>query len=361
MKIAEKLYVGFQRQRYMNNENPRILGFAVPNDNESRKNTVNRWREKEIDPRVIENTPQRYFMIVDTVSRYSTSNKLFRILDPRGFELEISAENLVHIIDNCTLNKSIILEDCIWAQGNGGKSYLLPTNTQEYKMYANKPEKLNIEKGGVYVSESNGLSVFRFEGIFHHAYVTWKAYSTKEKIEDKRKDHYSSYRQTEVIIQEYELAAKILMNSGKKPSYVYTEYRLDSHGNVDNGSGVVHIRKSPMKLTGKYEDKLSDEMKEPFNPLSFINSVRYHSQYQDKEYEYPKKYTTNTEGDFIGLFENKQDAIDFDYEPIINSILPAKNYISTQYSRDKNRGYYSESKFIVPGKPTTIRIDDKRK
>ena len=54
------------------------------------------WADPQ--PQVYDNTPMRGFKIENSVSRYSTSNKLWRILDPRGFELEISTGCLENII-----------------------------------------------------------------------------------------------------------------------------------------------------------------------------------------------------------------------------------------------------------------------
>lgn len=54
--------------------------------------------EEYLQPRIIKNEPLNGFKISHSVSRYSTSNKLWRIKDPRGFELEISTGNMEEIL-----------------------------------------------------------------------------------------------------------------------------------------------------------------------------------------------------------------------------------------------------------------------
>lgn len=64
--------------------------------------------EEYLQPRVIKNDPMSGFKIVESVSRYSTSNKLWRIEDPRGFELEISTGNMEAILkEGCVLKNEI--------------------------------------------------------------------------------------------------------------------------------------------------------------------------------------------------------------------------------------------------------------
>ena len=138
MKFCDKLYVGFQRERYQSSDTPRVLGFAVPygetKAEKKRMDTVDRWANKKEDNRIIENTPTRGFKLLEVVSRYRTSNKLFRVLDPRGFELEISSDNLLDITIASTIVRGEIIEECVWAQHNG--AYLMPTSSDRYQFWA---------------------------------------------------------------------------------------------------------------------------------------------------------------------------------------------------------------------------------
>jgi hypothetical protein len=74
-------------------------------------------------PMLLDNTPLPGFVVQRSVSRYSTSNKLWRILDPRGFELEITTGCMENIIDAATILKGGLIDaNCVWA---GGKSLVV--------------------------------------------------------------------------------------------------------------------------------------------------------------------------------------------------------------------------------------------
>lgn len=67
-------------------------------------------------PMVYDNDPLSGFKVQHSVSRYSTSNKLWRILDPRGFELEISTGCMETLIENATIFKGGLIDaQCVWA------------------------------------------------------------------------------------------------------------------------------------------------------------------------------------------------------------------------------------------------------
>lgn len=80
----------------------------------------------DIAPKILDNIPLSGFKIFSTVSRSSTNNKLWRISDPRGFELEISTANMEDILMKGSVVKGELIGDFIWDFGkNGiGKAYL---------------------------------------------------------------------------------------------------------------------------------------------------------------------------------------------------------------------------------------------
>lgn len=66
-------------------------------------------------PLIWNNDPLEGFKIVKSVSRYSTSNKLWRILDPRNVEFEISTGVLEQIIEDATIIKGGLIDaKCAW-------------------------------------------------------------------------------------------------------------------------------------------------------------------------------------------------------------------------------------------------------
>lgn len=69
---------------------------------------------EEYQPVVLDNVPTKGFEIIDTVSRYSTSNKLVKVLDPRGYVFEITIVSLFEIMRQGTIEKGVIKDYCVW-------------------------------------------------------------------------------------------------------------------------------------------------------------------------------------------------------------------------------------------------------
>jgi len=72
--------------------------------------------DQSLAPRIWDNVPLEGFTISTTVSRYSTSNKLWRIIDPRGVEFEITTENFEDLVMNTTIKQGEILSPCVWVK-----------------------------------------------------------------------------------------------------------------------------------------------------------------------------------------------------------------------------------------------------
>lgn len=66
-------------------------------------------------PAIWDNVPLNGFEIKNSVSRYSTSNKLWRVLDPRGWEFEISTACLEELMQHTSILKGGLIEEkCAW-------------------------------------------------------------------------------------------------------------------------------------------------------------------------------------------------------------------------------------------------------
>lgn len=80
---------------------------------------------------VAENTPTKGFYVGSSVSRWSTSNKLFRVKDPRNFTVEIPTDNLATLLHHTTVVKGVVQEECVWGR-EGNNHILLPINSEPY-------------------------------------------------------------------------------------------------------------------------------------------------------------------------------------------------------------------------------------
>lgn len=143
MKIPESHYVGMILSRYGSaNKDQLPLAFMTPHGDdaafEKRKSTVDGWVNQNSrrgdpqppDPVVLKNEPLIGFRILDCVQRMGGHK--WRIEDPRGFELEISSENLRYLISEGVIDRSEILEPCIWGRGRSD-NFLLPISSDLYR------------------------------------------------------------------------------------------------------------------------------------------------------------------------------------------------------------------------------------
>jgi hypothetical protein len=191
IKVFPKLYVGLKRQFIYDptlkvREETTKLGFATPlEDNAAfrkRKETVDSWATphsdwdpvtrknipaKKLDPITVDNVPVEGFKITSDVRRvyWGGGNVVWRVEDPRGYELEISSENLFAIMHAVGIQPGgLIPGKCVWAR-DGANNVLLHETTEEFKTAykvgetkSPKGTKLGPEHIGCLVQMSGGYS-----------------------------------------------------------------------------------------------------------------------------------------------------------------------------------------------------------
>ena len=139
------------------------------------------------------NEPQFGFRITKSVARYGWNggNKLVRIEDPRGFELEISVANLVKIMSTTTFIDGVCQEECVWGR-DGAANVLLPINSEPYRE-ARETTKVRKTKGislrditiGDFVKTKETTYAPGFTGMYMGAYYVYSA-GALEKQPDPR-------------------------------------------------------------------------------------------------------------------------------------------------------------------------------
>lgn len=145
--IPDSHYVGYHRQAAVVSDLP--LGFATPYATdaafEKRKDTVDSWasqqyrwgNNKDVPPleaQILPNVLQEGFTIAKSVRRHGWNggNVVWRVEDPRGFELEISSANFAKIVDCTTIVNGVIQGKCVWGR-EGASNVLLPENSEPYQ------------------------------------------------------------------------------------------------------------------------------------------------------------------------------------------------------------------------------------
>lgn len=247
-----------------------ILGFMVLYDKkdegtpqlENRLNTARRWARKgREDGKVVgfKNTPRDGFRILKYVSRHTTSNKLWRILDPFGVTVEISTENMEDIISNNVIDKGVIVGEFVWAKPSHPSSpnYLLSVDSDVYKDLKLSPKKdLSISdiKPGYVVEDTKGV-LHTYIGKVHivigdvfiesvHAFITKCSFYGKERLTYGKTKKISRIIESEESTVEdmiskagsreplpYEAGGEVIYdtNKYKKKDFVSKVYTFDNY------------------------------------------------------------------------------------------------------------------------------------
>lgn len=148
--IPEKIYVARQHRK-----DDEVVGYMVIADKENTKTVQNqkdkadRWAKQyshlytQLEPIYIDNVPKTGFKLVTNVSRYSTSNVVWRILHPVGnFEFEISSDNMCDLLATNTIVQGEFQEELFFTSSRK----LVSTKTKLFADMIQQEEKKNEEK-----------------------------------------------------------------------------------------------------------------------------------------------------------------------------------------------------------------------
>lgn len=163
IKVFSRVYVGFQGEPDTTGENP-CLAFLTPYEENAggrkRIETVEKWagakdqyayvdgkwslvkKGVKVPSQIYNNEPIEGFEICREVKRtyWGGGNVVWRIFDPRGFELEISSANLAKILTFATLEAGKIKGKCVWGR-IGANNLLIPEGCPEYSNLLPKAEE----------------------------------------------------------------------------------------------------------------------------------------------------------------------------------------------------------------------------
>ena len=137
--IPKKLKVGFQER---SDTYSKKLGFVVyiKDDGKlSKEKSWNGWVSKDIPAEEFDNAPTSGFVLNKDVGgaqrsySWNARREKARVYDPRNFEIEISMENLLFILQECSSVKGKGLDgEFVYAWG-GTELVLMPVCSKEYK------------------------------------------------------------------------------------------------------------------------------------------------------------------------------------------------------------------------------------
>lgn len=142
--VPAHIKVGFQNR---NDTYTKKLGYMIPSDDvkSTEDKTVwkqetswTTWSNKDIEPLIFDNEVTEGFIINKNVGGgrgWDHRNAYIRILHPKGFEFEISVENLLFILDFHEIKAGKAIEGNYILVWENTKPFLLPIATPEYQAY----------------------------------------------------------------------------------------------------------------------------------------------------------------------------------------------------------------------------------
>lgn len=205
LKYIPEWYAGFQNR----DSDSTLLSFLTPNgDNEAankRKATVDKWRNTKIPASVISSQSLVGYKIAGIANRYgSYGNSLdkWRIIDPRGFEFEVTSEVILYLMSKSDIQGMEVQEPCTIVRRNQSL-VLLITDSDEFREIYNsylqeveesknpqlKKKLSDLEIGEQYLDKNNNKFVFL--GGFHSITSVNESYSYNTSIHTFQLPRYS--------------------------------------------------------------------------------------------------------------------------------------------------------------------------
>lgn len=135
MLIPENLEIGFQERSDVMENRLSYITYRKDDGSIAKELSWTGWKSDEIPVEQHKNVPTSGFIISKDVKEHTwhgNTRVKMRIYDPRGFDFEISINNLFMILEVCDINKCEMIGEFVYAWF-GSELILLPTNAEVYK------------------------------------------------------------------------------------------------------------------------------------------------------------------------------------------------------------------------------------
>lgn len=253
--IPEMMFTGYQ----LRGSDDHKLSFMTPYSEdkafEKRLDTVRRWCNQGVKPELIKNEPCSGFKIDNNVRRYRTDNVVWELTHPKGFNFQISSENLCEILLNSEILNGEIQQQLVFVR-IGSENYLTSTSSEIYKnaitqqKYETKVSVKDLKVGDIVTLKTGKQVVFygKYHSIKFRRHLNSSYYNNKKEIEKE--------------------IAKMIDPTLKSKLYCFYKNIDGGYDNVNVSTGltVLSIDDHDSKVTESYAMKKINE--------SFINSQR---------------------------------------------------------------------------------------
>jgi hypothetical protein len=134
--IPKKINVGFQKREGTYTGKLAYIVYFDEKGKLRKETSWNGWRHKDIPNEIYDNEPTSGFVlnkkVGDYVSYWNHRQAYVRVYDPRGFEFEITIQNLLYILENATSTKGKGLEGDFVYGWDGKDLVLIPIEAPDY-------------------------------------------------------------------------------------------------------------------------------------------------------------------------------------------------------------------------------------
>lgn len=178
LNIPDKLKIGFQKRSDTYTGKLSYVTYINKKGETAKEKSWDGWRDKKIDILEIDNEPTEGFVLNKKAGGYSSGwnhrQTYCRVYDPRDFEFEISIENLLFILQECTSSKGKGLEGKFVYAWDGKDLVLLPVNSAEYresKSLIEATEKITVKsliKGASYKAIESDCAIYIGKQIWYN-------------------------------------------------------------------------------------------------------------------------------------------------------------------------------------------------
>ena len=227
LNIPKQLKVGYQKRRDTYSEKLAYVTYINKKGEIAKQISWDGWRDKEITPDDFENVPTEGFVLNKRAGGYKSGwnfrQTKCRVWDPRGFEIEISIENLLYILQECTSTKGKGLEGAFVYAWNGPELILLPTCCEDYicsTELQNRQEKIAVKDLKVGASYKGK----EYDYLIYIGKMDW--YIWEEKEEKKSVGAYRWQRDTYETIRLVKMSTFVNLETQEFIGYKKTD-KLD--------------------------------------------------------------------------------------------------------------------------------------
>lgn len=134
--LPETIKVGYQKRGDTYSGQLAYVIYIDEKGKVRKEGSWNSWRDEKIEPNDFKNEPIEGFVLNKKVGGYSSGwdhrQTYTRVYDPRGFEFEITIENLLYILENSSCIKGKGLEGKFVYGWQGKDLILIPCDSPDY-------------------------------------------------------------------------------------------------------------------------------------------------------------------------------------------------------------------------------------